>query len=109
MSSHVTSGPVTFLNVIDVDPSRQREVIELLAEGVERVMTGRPGFLSATILASADGGRVVNVARWRTAEDVRATQADPAAAAYARRTAAIGSASPGLYLPVGEFTATLRP
>ena len=25
--------PVTFVNIIDVDPSRQRELIELLAEG----------------------------------------------------------------------------
>ncbi|OWV11041.1 antibiotic biosynthesis monooxygenase [Micromonospora wenchangensis] len=98
------SDPVTFVNVIDVDPSRQQEVIDLLAEGTEKVVSRRPGFVSVTLLASLDRTRVVNVARWRSADDVRATQADPEAAEYARRTAALAQASPGLYTVVGEFT-----
>lgn len=98
------SQPVTFINVIDVDPARQQELIDLLREGTERVMTQRPGFVSVTLLASADGRRVVNLARWERAEDVRATQSDPAAAEYARRTAAIASAAaPGLYAVVAEY------
>ncbi|MFY1683351.1 antibiotic biosynthesis monooxygenase family protein [Micromonospora sp.] len=99
------SDPVTFVNVIDVDPSRQQEVIDLLVEGTEKVVSRRPGFVSVTLLASLDRTRVVNVARWRSADDVRATQADPEAAEYARRTAALAQASPGLYTVVGEFTA----
>ncbi|MFJ8690468.1 antibiotic biosynthesis monooxygenase family protein [Micromonospora wenchangensis] len=98
------SGPVTFVNVIDVDPSRQQEVIDLLVEGTEKVVSRRPGFVSVTLLASLDRTRVVNIARWRGADDVRATQADPEAAEYARRTAALAQASPGLYTVVGEFT-----
>ncbi|WKU05756.1 antibiotic biosynthesis monooxygenase [Micromonospora sp. HUAS LYJ1] len=99
------SDPVTFVNVIDVEPSRQQEVIDLLVEGTEKVVSRRPGFVSVTLLASLDRARVVNVARWRSADDVRATQADPEAAEYARRTAALAQASPGLYAVVGEFTA----
>lgn len=98
------SGPVTFVNVIEVEPATQQEVIDLLVEGAERVMSARPGFLSLTLLASLDGSRVINVARWASAEDVRATQADPAAADYARRTAALARATPGLYTVVREFT-----
>ncbi|MEV0941981.1 antibiotic biosynthesis monooxygenase [Micromonospora wenchangensis] len=98
------SDPVTFVNVIDVDPSRQQEVIDLLTEGTEKVVSRRPGFVSVTLLASLDRTRVVNVARWRSADDVRATQADPEAAEYARRTATLAQASPGLYTVVGEFT-----
>ncbi|WP_431887062.1 antibiotic biosynthesis monooxygenase family protein [Micromonospora wenchangensis] len=98
------SDPVTFVNVIDVDPSRQQEVIDLLVEGTEKVVSRRPGFVSVTLLASLDRTRVVNVAQWRSADDVRATQADPEAAEYARRTAALAQASPGLYTVVGEFT-----
>ncbi|MBM7078844.1 antibiotic biosynthesis monooxygenase [Micromonospora humida] len=98
------SDPVTFVNVIDVDPSRQQEVIDLLVEGTEKVVSRRPGLVSVTLLASLDRTRVVNVARWRSADDVRATQADPEAAEYARRTAALAQASPGLYTVVGEFT-----
>lgn len=99
------SSPVTFINVIDVDPSQQQEVIDILAEGTEQVISKRPGFISVTILASADGSRVINVARWDSAEDVRATQADPAAAAYARRTAAIATPSPGIFSVASEFGA----
>lgn len=99
------SNPITFVNIVDVDPSQQQEVIDLLVEGTEKVMSKRPGFISVTLLASLDKSRVINVARWETADDVKATQSDPAAAEYAKRTAAIAKAAPGLYTVVGEFTA----
>jgi heme-degrading monooxygenase HmoA len=99
------SDPVTFVNVIDVDPSKQEEVIAVLVEGTETTISRRPGFLSVTLLASLDGTRVLNVARWESAEDVRATQNDPEAAEYAKRTAALAQPGPGLYTVVGEFTA----
>lgn len=99
------SSPVTFVNIIDVDPSKQQEVIDILNEGTEQVISKRPGFISVTVLASADKSRVVNIARWKSADDAKATQADPAAAAYAERTAAIATPSPGIYAAVSEFTA----
>lgn len=99
------SNPVTFVNVIDVDPSRQQEVIDLLVEGTEKTISKRPGFISVTLLASLDKARVINIARWESAEDVKATQSDPEAAEYAKRTAAIAQPGPGLYAVVGEFTA----
>ncbi|WGW11294.1 antibiotic biosynthesis monooxygenase [Saxibacter everestensis] len=99
------SNPVTFINVIDVEPSKQQEVIDVLNEGTEKVMSHRPGFISATLLASADKSRVINIARWESADDVRATQKEPAAAEYAKRTAAIAKAGPGLYSVVGEHSA----
>lgn len=98
------SAPVTFVNVVDVDPAKQQEVIDLLIEGTKKVMSKRPGFISVTLLASLDKSRVINVARWESAEDVKATQSDPAAAEYAKRTAALARATPGLYTLVGEFT-----
>jgi quinol monooxygenase YgiN len=99
------SNPVTFINVVDVDPAKQQEVVDLLTEGTEKVMSKRPGFISVTVLASLDKSRVINVARWESAEDVKATQSDPEAAEYAKRTAALAQATPGLYTVVGEFTA----
>lgn len=99
------SSPVTFVNVIDVDPSKHQEVIDLLVEGAEEVMSKRRGFISVTLLSNLDKTRVINVARWDTAEDVKTTQADPEAAEYARRTAAIAQPSPGLYAVVGEIVA----
>ncbi|GAA3942414.1 antibiotic biosynthesis monooxygenase family protein [Microbacterium soli] len=97
--------PVTFINVIDVDPSRQQEVIDILNEGTTEVISKRPGFISVTILASPDKSRVVNIARWESMDDVKATQADPAAAKFVQRTADIATASPGVYMVVSEFTA----
>ncbi|GAB3633847.1 hypothetical protein GCM10027421_32000 [Microbacterium shaanxiense] len=99
------SSPVTFVNIIDVDPSKQQEVIDILNEGTEQVISKRPGFISVTVLASADKSRVVNIAQWKSADDAKATQADPAAAAYVERTAAIATPSPGIYAAVSEFTA----
>lgn len=99
------SKPVTFINIIKVAPSRQQEVIDLLVEGTEKVMRRRPGFVSVTLLASLDKSCVINIARWENADDVKTTQSDPEAAAYAHRTAAIAKAAPGLYSVVGEFTA----
>lgn len=98
------SEPVTFVNVVDVDPAKQQEVIDLLVEGTEKVMSKRPGFISVTLLASLDKSRVINVARWESAEDVKTTQSDPEAAEYAKRTAALAQAAPGLYTVAGEFT-----
>ena len=99
------SDPIAFVNIVEVDPAKQQEVIDLLVEGTQKVMVNRPGVISVTLLASLDKTRVINVARWESAEDVKATQSDPEAAEYAKRTAQIAKANPGLYTLVGEFTA----
>jgi hypothetical protein len=46
---------VAFINVFDVEPSRQRELVDLLGEGAAEVIRHRPGFVSVTLLASTDG------------------------------------------------------
>ncbi|MDX7997626.1 antibiotic biosynthesis monooxygenase [Xenorhabdus sp. Reich] len=96
---------VTFINVIEVDPKNQAEVIKLLQEGTESVISKRPGFISVTLLASADGCRVVNIAKWENVADIKATQADPASAEFARRTAELSKANPGVYNIVGQYSA----
>lgn len=100
-----TDTGVTFINVLDVEPAAQQEVIALLQEGTEKVMQHRPGFISVTILGSKDGTKVVNYARWRSDDDVKATQADPDAAAYAQRTAALAKAAPNLYSVAASYQA----
>lgn len=97
------SSPVAFVNVIDVDPSKQQEVIALLTEGIEQVISKRPGFISASVLANVDGSRVVNVAHWQSSDDIKATQADPAAAEFVRRIAAVATARPGVYTVVSRL------
>lgn len=100
----VGNDQVTFINVIDVDPSKQQELVDLLNEGTDKVMRHRPGFISVSILASVDGKRVVNYAQWRSQDDVKATMADPEAQAFAKRTAAIATAAPGIFTVTSVHT-----
>jgi len=93
----VGDEPVTMVNVFDVDAAKQQELVDLLIEGTQKVIQNRPGFVSVNLLASKDGSRVVNYAQWRSADDVKATMADPEVQAYARRTAELAQASPNVY------------
>jgi quinol monooxygenase YgiN len=89
--------PVTLINVFEVEPSRQQQLVDLLTEGTEKVMRRRPGFVSVNLLTSNDGTRVVNYAQWHSLEDIKATMADPDAQDYARRAAELAQASPHVY------------
>jgi quinol monooxygenase YgiN len=93
----VGDEPVTLINVFDVDPSQQPDLVRLLTEGTKRVIAHRPGFVSVNVLASTDGTRVVNYAQWRSQDDLKATMADPAVQKYARETAQLAQASPHVY------------
>jgi quinol monooxygenase YgiN len=88
---------VTLINVFDVDPSKQQELLELLTEGTEKMFRRRPGFVSVNLLTSNDGTRVVNYAQWRSFEDIKATLADPEAQLYAKRAAELAQATPHIY------------
>jgi heme-degrading monooxygenase HmoA len=98
----MSEQPVTFVNILDVEPDRQQELLDRLTRGVEEVIRHRPGFISLTLLASLDGRRVINFARWASADDARASQSDPQAVDHAARAAAIATAAPGLYRVVTE-------
>lgn len=99
----MTDQPVTFVNVLDVEPDRQQELLDLLTRGAEDVIRHRPGFISLILLASHDGRRVINLAQWASADDARATQADPNARSYLTRAAAIATTTPGLYRVAAEI------
>ncbi len=58
-------GGVTMVNVFTVAPEKREALIELLADGIRRVTSRQPGFVSATIHVSLDGTRVLNYAQWR--------------------------------------------
>ncbi|AQZ63395.1 antibiotic biosynthesis monooxygenase [[Actinomadura] parvosata subsp. kistnae] len=95
----------TFINIFDVEPGKQQELIEILKEGTEKVMRSRPGFVSVNLLASPDGTRVVNYAQWRSPDDVKATMGDPEAQAFAKRAAEIAKATPSPYRVVATYHA----
>jgi len=88
---------VTFVNIIEVSPENQAKVIDVLNEGVEKVIRHKDGFISASILASKDGTSVINIAQWENPDNVKAVREDPAAQEYVKRTAALAKAAPNLY------------
>lgn len=95
--------PATFITVFDVAPERQDELLDLLRRGADEVIAHRPGFVTLSLYASVDGRRVVNVAQWDSPDAARATQADPKAADYAARAAAIATPQPGVFTLAAEI------
>jgi quinol monooxygenase YgiN len=96
---------VTFINVFDVEPGKQQSLIDVLNEGAEKVISKRPGFISASILASKDGTRVVNYAQWESMKAVSDTREDPNAAPFAKRAAELAKATPHIFTVSSVHTA----
>ncbi|RRS01354.1 antibiotic biosynthesis monooxygenase family protein [Glycomyces terrestris] len=93
----MSAQAVTFISVFDVAPERQEELVEVLTEGAESVISRQPGFGSIELYQSLDGTRVVNIAQWDSVADAARTREHPEAVAYAARAAAIAAASPSMY------------
>ena len=88
---------ITLINVLEVDPERQSELVELLAKATDAVMRHVPGFISATLHCSLDGTRVANYAQWRSLDDFERMLANPDAQVHIREATAIAKAAPVLY------------
>jgi hypothetical protein len=95
----------TVINVFEVEAAKQDELVRVLIEGADKVVRHRPGFVSANILASQDGSRVVNYAQWRSPADLQAVLADPTMQEHGKKAAALGKPAPNVYSVVSVFTA----
>jgi heme-degrading monooxygenase HmoA len=58
----------TQLIEFEIEPHQQPALISALSVQTERLAQGFSGFLSASILASDDGRRVLNYLQWQTRE-----------------------------------------
>jgi heme-degrading monooxygenase HmoA len=52
-----------------VDSSRRQELIQRISDHMRKVVGGQPGFISAELYESVDGGVVMVSVRMRTAEE----------------------------------------
>jgi heme-degrading monooxygenase HmoA len=97
--SSITPGVtvLTVVNVYSVAPQNQQRLVDLLEDASERVMRRRHGFVSANILASLDGTRVLNYAQWASQEDFTAMLSDPGAQEHLHDTEVVSIAEPHLY------------
>ena len=59
---------ITVIVIFTVEPERQQELIDAIAEFTETVKQ-QPGFVSANIHKSIDGLKVANYAQWQSKAD----------------------------------------
>lgn len=89
---------VTLVNVYDVEPEKQAELIRALSEATERVIRHQPGFVSVSLHRSLDGGKVVNYAQWKSQEHFENFMKHPATQEQLKRFASLAKGvSPALY------------
>lgn len=92
------SPVVTLINVYEVAPETQSELVQLLADATEKVMQRQPGFVSVNIHSSFDGSRVANYSQWASKEDFERMLTNPDAQAQMKQFASVAkSVSPALY------------
>jgi heme-degrading monooxygenase HmoA len=92
----------TMINVFDVEPEKQEQLIDIWREE-GRKFEAWPGFVSAALHRSLDGKRVINYAQWQRAEDWQAL-ARQGAQLFARFKG-VGTSDPHLYEVVYLSTA----
>ncbi|MCW3014915.1 MAG: Antibiotic biosynthesis monooxygenase [Solirubrobacterales bacterium] len=79
----------TFINTFRCERSNQDEVVRINIDIIDRVASTFPGFISATVHRSTDGGRVFNYLQWESAEHLAAMQRSPEFQSIARRFAGL--------------------
>jgi heme-degrading monooxygenase HmoA len=93
----VKAPVITLINVLEVPPEREAELVEILEKATDEVIRHLPGFVSANIHRSADKKHVANYAQWRSMEDFERMLANPDAQAHIRDATAIAKAAPFVY------------
>jgi quinol monooxygenase YgiN len=91
MTIRANGGVMTLINVFTVDPDNQQELVAVLKEGTEALMSKRPGYISASIHVSKDGRRVINYSQWRSVKDIEAMRQHSDVGPYMKRVAGLGT------------------
>jgi quinol monooxygenase YgiN len=88
---------MTLINVFNVEPKDQEELIAILRSGAETLLSKQQGYISAAIHQSQDGKHAVVYSQWRSSEDFHAARTNPAVQEYFGRVRAIASFEPITY------------
>ena len=83
--------PVTLVNILTVKQDQQGELVESLRHNTETVIKTLKGWIATSLVASADGKRVIIYSQWETADDVDAMRSDPRMRAYFPKVAELAS------------------
>jgi quinol monooxygenase YgiN len=98
---------VTLINVFTVEPTNQRQLVELLARATETSVRHESGFVSASLHRSLDGTKVTMYAQWRSVEDYQKMRENPAPLPYLQQALAIAKFDPGMYEVVETYSGSV--
>lgn len=89
---------LTLINVYEVEPENQAELMRALSEATEDTIRHQPGFMSVCIHGGLDGRKVVNYAQWTSKEHFESFMKKPETQKQLKRFAGLAkSISPNLY------------
>ena len=89
----VQTKPVTLINVLSIEPNKEKQLVELLGENIESVIKTLKGWIGTDLIASADGRQLVICSQWETSADIEAMRTNPRMVAYFPRVAELASLS----------------
>jgi heme-degrading monooxygenase HmoA len=100
MAEQTKSEAVTQITIVEPEPGKQAEAVDLMAERA-RFMARQPGFLSIELHRSLDGTRIVNCIRWESRELLQSAHRSPEfRQEWSRFDHMTGEIDPQLYEPV---------
>jgi quinol monooxygenase YgiN len=88
---------MTLINIFDVEPKDQEELVAILTTGAETLLSKQRGYIAAAIHQSQDGKHAVVYSQWRSPEDFHAARTNPAVQEYFGRVRAIATFEPITY------------
>jgi quinol monooxygenase YgiN len=85
----VDGETTTLINIFTVEPKNQYELVGLLKECTETLISKSAGWISTNFLNSEDGQRVIVYSQWRSAKDIEAFRQNPQMAPFIQRVTAL--------------------
>jgi heme-degrading monooxygenase HmoA len=84
-------SPVTLVNILTVQPADQPELLALLQDTTEKILSTLSGWNSTCLIASDDKQRIIVFSRWESIADINAMRRHPKMTACFPRLAALAS------------------
>lgn len=89
---------LTLINVYEVEPAQQTDLVTALSLATENIIRHQPGFVSVSVHSSVDGRKVVNYAQWASKEHFERFMKKPETQEQLERFAGLArSVAPSLY------------
>lgn len=78
----MSDEPVILINLLKVEPGKQKALIALLKQNTDTVIRTLRGWKTTRLIAAKDGASVVIYSEWETLAAVEAMRGDPRMKAY---------------------------